>query len=382
MSKSNKTGTEGLTAVPNEPVTLDENKASDATVKEDNTGKVDDKKAETVAKDENSTKDTKEEKTVEKKETGVEEKPSEKEKSSEETYDEEAPPPPPPPRPVSPVTQMKQELKGAFPNVEEKYITAALIASRGQIDPAFNALLYLSDPSVEPEIPISAAPSAPAYDPTDDEKLARKLQQEFEQEDRRRRSKHLKEKRERERLRRIEQGEDDSPDELDQIKETFTQSLEGARTTLNGWVSGIAKKFQDPNEESLGRYRSEEGGRYSHPDSGSSQNKKLFGALGGSSYFSNTDRVNKKSNFDDDPQLISNDFSSKIRMNDGDDDGPSLPRRKDDNQFRSGNKPEITPGSTKWQQLNSDVPLDSDAFLVTDSEDEESTPKDAKQGTK
>lgn len=378
--------TEGLTAVPNEPAKVEESDVLDATVKEENTEKVDDRKAETIAKDIGSSKDTKEEQEIEKKETNTKdntsEEPSEKEKSSQETYDEEAPPPPPPPRPVSPVTQMKQELKGAFPNVEEKYITAALIASRGQIDPAFNALLYLSDPSVEPEIPLPAAPSAPTYDLTDDEKLARKLQREFEQEDRRRRAKHLKEKRERERLRRIEQGEDDSPDELDQIKETFTQSLEGARTTLNGWVSGIARKFQDPDERTLGRYRSEEGGRYSHPNSGSSQNKKLFGALGGSSYFSNTERVNKKSNFDDDPQLISSDFSSKIRMNDGDDDAPSLPRRREDNQFSSGNNPEITPGSTKWQQLNSDVPLDSDAFLVTDSEDEESTPKDAKQEVK
>ena len=41
---------------------------------------------------------------------------------------------------------------------------------------------------------------------------------------------------------------DDSPDEFEQIKETFTQGLEEAKSTLNGWVSNIAKRFEGNND--------------------------------------------------------------------------------------------------------------------------------------
>jgi hypothetical protein len=49
--------------------------------------------------------------------------------------------PPKPPRPVNPLEQNKVTLKEAFPNVDENVIEAVLIASSGNIEPAFNALL-------------------------------------------------------------------------------------------------------------------------------------------------------------------------------------------------------------------------------------------------
>ena len=39
-----------------------------------------------------------------------------------------------------------KQLKEAFPGIEEKYIIMVIIASQGNVDSAFNALLYLSDP--------------------------------------------------------------------------------------------------------------------------------------------------------------------------------------------------------------------------------------------
>lgn len=58
----------------------------------------------------------------------------------------QAPAPPMPPRPVSPMQQAKVTLKEAFPAVDDNVIEAVLIASGGNIEPAFNALLgiYLS----------------------------------------------------------------------------------------------------------------------------------------------------------------------------------------------------------------------------------------------
>ncbi|CUM46523.1 uncharacterized protein AC631_03794 [Debaryomyces fabryi] len=277
--------------------------------------------------------------------------------------------PAPPPRPISPLTQIKQDLKDAFPNIEEKIITAVLIASQGNPDPAFNALLYISDPSVEAEIPEPAppVPSKPVHTQkntlTDDELLARKLQKEFELEDKRRRAQHHDRDRERRRRRQQSQPEDaddDSVDEFGQIKESFSQGFEEARTTLNGWVSGLAKKFQEPTDDAIQSKESQ------------SQNPKLFGALGGSSFT----KQSKKNTFDEDPRIISNDLHSQINLKDNDEDeqdAPSLPKRQGDlaNREKSTQSDSYIDSNKKWQPLNSDVPVNSDAFLVTDSEDED-----------
>lgn len=44
------------------------------------------------------------------------------------------------------------QLKDAFPNIEEKYIISVIIASQGELDPASNALLYLSNPEANKDI--------------------------------------------------------------------------------------------------------------------------------------------------------------------------------------------------------------------------------------
>lgn len=265
-------------------------------------------------------------------------------KSKDETTEDA---PQQPPRPVSPITRITNDLKDAFPNADEKTIYAVLIASQGQVDPAFNALLYLSDPQFKPEITIQTPASRPAgvEDKNaipDDELLARKLQKEFELEDQRRRER----RRQRREQRRSEEEQNDSPDEFEQLKETFTQGLEDARSTLNGWVSGLAKKF-DGNEDT--------------PQNQEAGGKKLFGALGGSSFNNNTSRQSK---FDEDPKIINQyEFNNKISLKDEDKDLPKLPQRKKET--------EGAPPGKKWQPLNSDVPANSDAFLVTDSEEED-----------
>lgn len=398
--KNNKSTEESLTVVSSEPVSSIEEKkdanetkepekdvttsakgedtdatktANDTTTDAEATTESDSQSKATVGKDsdkkEISGTDIKE--TISASDKKVGEKPQVKENS--ETGKAEADPagedaPAPPPRPVSPLTQIKQDLKDAFPNVEERLITTVLIASQGNADPAFNALLYFSDPTVEAEIPEPAPPAAvnkrlpsvPKNTLTDDELLARKLQHEFELEDKRRRAHH--EDRERRRRRRQQsqtQEEDDSVDEFGQIKESFTQGLEEARTTLNGWVSGFAKKFQEPTDNATKSNESQQ------------QNPKLFGALGGSSYT----KPRKNNTFDEDPQIISNDLHSQINMRDNDENetAPSLPKRQGGNAAgqKSVQSDSYSDSNKKWQPLNSDVPVNSDAFLVTDSEDED-----------
>ena len=87
--------------------------------------------------------------------------------------------------------------------------------------------------------------------------------------------------------------------------------MEEARTTLNGWVSNLAKRF-DGNSDQQGQQKQ-------------SENPKLFGALGGSSFNENKRKSNR---FDEDPEIISNDFHDRIRLQDNDNEQtPSLPSR-------------------------------------------------------
>jgi hypothetical protein len=50
-------------------------------------------------------------------------------------------PPPKPPRPLSPQQKAESTLKEAFPSIDASMIRAVLIASGGNVEPAFNALL-------------------------------------------------------------------------------------------------------------------------------------------------------------------------------------------------------------------------------------------------
>ncbi|KAI9835596.1 MAG: hypothetical protein M1819_002047 [Sarea resinae] len=65
--------------------------------------------------------------------------------------DEKAPPKPP--RPLSPQQQAENTLKEAFPSIDAAVVRAVLTASGGKVEPAFNALLGMSDPDSQKETP-------------------------------------------------------------------------------------------------------------------------------------------------------------------------------------------------------------------------------------
>lgn len=323
------------------PVDLDETdqkKSTDSKETKDGSEKDESKELDDVASEEAETKEsetkeseTKEHETKEPETNAIQPKEPESE-TQKLKMEENDDAPPRPERPLSPLSRVKKDLQDAFPNIEEKYVQAVLVASQGQADPAFSALLYLLDPTYVPDITAPVPPPVPPkQELTDDELLARKLQKEFEREDRKRRSRH----------RRQNQPApgDESPDEIDQLKESFSQGFEEAKTTINGWVLGLSKKFsQEPQGQNP------------------TQSPKLFGALGGLSF--NQNQRGKR--FDEDPEILALDFSHKVNVEQ--DKPPLLPKR----ETRPEQKDE-----SKWQPLNSDVPVTLDAFLVTDSEDEE-----------
>ncbi|KAG7845303.1 hypothetical protein KL941_003148 [Ogataea angusta] len=159
----------------------------------------------------------------------------------------DAAPPPMPKRPVSAAERAIQDLKEAFPTVEEKYVKMALIASQGQLDPAFNALLFLSDPSSDIAVPVvETKPKLPSKDSFEkrqqlesDEALARRLAREYEKRGSRSKAPLPKPKK-KPVWAAIEDGSDDEED----FVESLAKNVEEAKNTVGGWMSNLAKKIQ------------------------------------------------------------------------------------------------------------------------------------------
>ncbi|KAF5117627.1 hypothetical protein DV452_002281 [Geotrichum candidum] len=78
--------------------------------------------------------------------TGKTENESSPENTAAKKDSEEPQPPPQPPRPLSEFQKSQLTLTEAFPSVEANVVRAVLIAASGQVDPAFNGLLSLTDP--------------------------------------------------------------------------------------------------------------------------------------------------------------------------------------------------------------------------------------------
>ncbi|QHS76156.1 ubiquitin-binding protein CUE5 [Saccharomyces paradoxus] len=173
-----------------------------------------------------------------------------------------------------------QELKDAFPNLEEKYIKAVIIASQGVLGPAFNALLFLSDPESGKDIelptqPVRRIPEAPARrrqtQLEQDELLARQLDEQFNNSHSRRRNrdrapKGMHEQRLKDRQRRLhnpnerEEHQEDSEEEEDswsqfvekdlpELTDRAGRSLQDTANKVSSWISDAYRRNFAPGSE-------------------------------------------------------------------------------------------------------------------------------------
>lgn len=199
---------------------------------------------------------------------------------------------------TSPVNPIFKQLKEAFPNLDDKSIKAVIIASQGAVDPAFNALLYLSDPESGKDIELPSepvttdAPQLPARRKQtqleQDELLARQLDKQYNKS--RQRSHHQRpvdgereayRQRLRDRQRRgqhpltpEEQRELDEDDDswaqfmekdLPELREKANKSIQETATKLNGWFSGIRKNFVGEDPEGVSQAGQQRGDWYDDP---------------------------------------------------------------------------------------------------------------------
>lgn len=321
------------------------------------------------------------------------------------------PAPAKPPRPLTEAQKNEAILKEAFPTVDAGIIKAVLSASAGRIDPAFNALLEMTDPDAvknepareEAPPPRPPRPSAPAQisQLEADELYARQLAEHWENVGAyEQRTSNRGQGGARTRQQQQQQGEQDKEhnffdDDLPVIQEKLKQGFVETQGKVNSWITTMKKRFDDEfaeQEDDQVRTRPVQGHeQFPGPRPGQASR-----------------RSGDYERYDADPQVLSDDFAGMRFNPDGTPvrergvNSPDMfrppppsksPRSSEGRKvaFRDsaeqidvyGASPKLGPEdsasktkSSKWQPLSSVDPnpiSDNDPFSLGDSEDERET---------
>ncbi|KAF2083617.1 hypothetical protein K490DRAFT_51194 [Saccharata proteae CBS 121410] len=311
---------------------------------------------------------------------------------------EEIEPPPKPPRPLSPMAQAENTLIEAFPNTDPKVVKAVLVASGGKVEPAFNALLSMSDPSFKIEDvppPQPPRPTAAQRQLEQDELYARQLAEHFQAPGRAAGSDARGRGGPQSRGHRTEEDEKEYSffdDDLPEIKENIRKGFVETQSKVNKWITDFRKKI-DGDEDEDHPARAGSSGQYQRQNFGPSQSEQLYGIRKSAEGRRSGDRER----YDADPHVLSDDFSAlEMRDNDTPPNRTSSRPAANPNLFKptppppqSGPVDEVealyrqptrqpSPGANKtkkWQPLTSVAPNpevdDHDPFSLGDSDDEQ-----------
>ncbi|KAL8841909.1 MAG: hypothetical protein Q9170_000782 [Blastenia crenularia] len=340
--------------------------------------------------------------------------------------------PPKPPRPLNPLQQAENTLKEAFPSIDPSVVRAVLRASGGNVEPAFNALLEMSDPDAQqPELPPPPQPARRPTAPTStaqsqlaaDEQYARQLAEHYNgaaaygtpmsgsrgrqhppttgpQRMGSRQYEVYDEDRERSFI------DDDLPVIRDNIKKGFFET----QSKVNSWVANLRKKIDGDDEDDF-QGQAPAASAYNN----SEPRQSAFGRRSGDYARRSADH----DRYDADPQVLGDDFTN-LQLKDHEAVPPRrssrplanpdlfkpTPARPPSNPGRrvsfqdgppeqigiqqrptSPPDPTVRPSSgasgkpSKWQPLASidpDPVEGHDPFSLGDSDDEESKKKDVK----
>ncbi|KAG8528099.1 uncharacterized protein KY384_007015 [Bacidia gigantensis] len=328
--------------------------------------------------------------------------------------------PPKPPRPLAPEQQAENTLKEAFPAIDASVIKAVLRASGGRVEPAFNALLGMSDPdaaepAAPPQPPRRQQPPTTAEEDqlAADERYARQLAEHYNGADsygtapqQQRRGQPQRQERPPPNQYDDEDREhsffdDDLPVIRDNIKKGFLET----QNNFNKWVTTLKKKIDGEDEDDFQKAPAVPAQNYTQPNTYGSRRSSEFGR-----------RSTDRERYDADPQVIGDDFAG-LHLHDNEahpERRSSRPQANPDLfkptprppsnagrrvSFQDGPPEEIDihypkspsplnrPGSgaggknSKWQPLAAADPspvAEHDPFSLGDSDDEESKKNDVK----
>ncbi|KAL2160046.1 hypothetical protein VTH06DRAFT_1701 [Thermothelomyces fergusii] len=236
-------------------------------------------------------------------------------------------PPPKPPRPLTEEQRNQQTLKEAFPTVDIAVIKAVLRASGGRIEPAFNALLEMTDPEAVEREQRPPRPPRPAADPVGptstglsqleaDELYARQLEEHYNNvgayEARTANRAHQPRSRRQAGLGPHDDSDDREhsflEDDLPLIKESLRKGFLETQSKVNTWLNNFKKKLDETFDD--------DGDDEDYPQgSNSFLGRPTRGQMRRSADY---DR------YDADPELLSDDFAGMKFRSDG---TPVLPQR-------------------------------------------------------
>ncbi|KAL9621617.1 MAG: hypothetical protein Q9160_004009 [Pyrenula sp. 1 TL-2023] len=319
--------------------------------------------------------------------------------------------PPKPPRPMSPQEQATNTLKEAFPSIDASVIKAVLAASGHQVEPAFNALLGMTDPDAvkEPDPPARPprpapnyeAPRAPQSQMEQDEMYARQLQEHYSGAGRRGPQHGGQDPRYRNADSRPRQLSDDDrehsffDDDLPVIRDNIRKGFLDTQATVNKWVTNFKKKIDGEDSDEDFQAQPARPAQSVRPQ-GYSNRRSLDAAR----------RSADRERYDADPQVLGDDFST-LELRDAEAPPPKpsrplanpnlfkpTPQAPSDRRvsFQDGPPEEIgdmysaSPDPTKrpssggktskWQPLATVEPspvADNDPFSLGDSDDDKDT---------
>lgn len=341
-----------------------------------------------------------------------------------------------PPRPLNPQQEAENTLKEAFPGIDAAVVRAVLIASGGRIEPAFNALLGMTDPEAAVEVEAVAPPQPPrpargtqAMSQLEaDEIYARQLAEHYDASQRQNRSRSRGSGGNTQRgqnLKPNELHEEDEnysfiDDELPVIKENLRKGFLETQSKVNGWITNLRKRIDGDDIGEIHAEQERHAQGYNQEYENQQYGSRRSGEAGR--------RSGDSGRYDADPQVLSDDFAG-IQLNDETSElhhivtprTTSLPNKHSDHGRRSTRplaNPDLfkptpaTPGSndgrkvsfqglpredsdlynapshkenasasgkqSKWQPLSAVEPnpagdADNDPFSLGDSEDEKET---------
>nr|POE49360.1 cue domain-containing protein 5 [Quercus suber] len=316
-------------------------------------------------------------------------------------------PPQKPPRPANPQQEATNTLIEAFPSIDTKVIKAVLMASDGRVEPAFNALLGMSDPDFQPDE--AAAPQQPPR-PTQrqpmsqmeaDERYARQLAEQYS--GAQRAHQYNQGPRGLNQQRPIYEEDNDRSffdDDLPEIGRNIQQGFQETQKKFNSWITNIKKRIDGEDDDDDDLYASSQAGSRQNTNKwqgrqnfGSSQSEQMYGIRKSAEA---QRRSTEAQRYDADPHELGDEEFERLELRD-EEVPPAQPPRSSSRQkpnpdlFKSQPKPpqagpvdEVDaaerqsagqdPGKAKkWQPLTSVAPNpeeDNDPFSVGDDEDE------------
>jgi hypothetical protein len=334
-------------------------------------------------------------------------------------------PPNKPPRPMSPQQQAENTLIEAFPSIDTKVVKAVLAASGGKVEPAFNALLGMSDPDFRPEEapPQPPRPALKQQTPQSqmeaDEMYARQLAEQYNSGSAPRGQAQYNQRQwsggRGPNQQRPQYDEDDRErsffdDDLPEIGKNIQQGFVETQKKFNSWINNFRKRI-DGDEEDEDLYTSSQPGSRQNTDGwsgqqqrqnfGPSQSEQMYGIRRqAEAQQARQSREGRRSTeagrYDADPHELGDDEFERLELRDDDDSQPPpMPPRTSSRKsanpdlFKSRPKPpqsgavdeveaaerKSTDGgkAKKWQPLTSVAPApeeDNDPFSLGDDEED------------